>query len=311
MNKIVSRLCAVFLCAAAGAAQAQVCSNPDTLRLAVIPQMKDQATAGHYDALIETLKDELDRNVVLVPAGSYGAVIEGLFDGRVDLAELGPGSYAQARDRGANITAFASLHKQIDASGPSKYHSVLITRKDAGIQSLEALRGAALSLVDPVSTSGGIVPRVAVQRMTGMPLEAWFGRVSFAGSHDVAMDAVLNGRVAAAFVADTRVKEGRYNGRPAADALRIIWRSDPIPSDPFAYQVGLCESVKQAIRRVFFERQDDLQPLFAWREKQGFVSVSDNDYQLLMHRLPDSRQLLAEAPVGGQRLQRFAEGIYP
>ena len=289
MNKIVSRLCALFLfAAAAGAAQAQACSNPDTLRFAVIPQMKDQTAVGHYDALIETLKDELDRNVVLVPAGSYGAVIEGLSDGSVDLAELGPGSYALARDRGANITAFASLHKQIDASGPSNYRSVLITREDAGIQSLEALRGSALSLVDPVSTSGGIVPRVAVQRMTGMPLETWFGRVSFAGSHDLAIEAVLNGRVAAAFVADSRVKHGVYNGRPVADALHTVWRSDPIPSDPFAYQVGLCASVKQAIHRVFFERQDDLQPLFAWRDRQGFVSVVDRDYQLLMHRLPDS-----------------------
>ncbi|MBP6018995.1 MAG: phosphate/phosphite/phosphonate ABC transporter substrate-binding protein [Burkholderiaceae bacterium] len=290
MNKITSRLCAAFLLAtAAGAVQAQVCSNPDALRLAVIPQMKDQTAMGHYDALIETLKDELDRNVVLVPAGSYGAVVEGLFDGSVDLAELGPGSYALARDRGANITAFASLHQQIDASGPANYRSVLITRKDAGIQSIDALRGSALSLVDPVSTSGGIVPRVAVQRITGMSLEAWFGRVSFAGSHDSALDAVLNGRVAAAFVSDSRVKKGVYNGRSVADDLHIIWRSDPIPSDPFVYQVGLCESVKQAIQRVFFERQDDLQPLFVWREKQGFVPVSDSDYRLFMHRLPDSR----------------------
>lgn len=290
MNKIIFKLCAVFLLAAAAVtAQARTCSNPDTLRLAVIPQMKDQTATGHYDALIDTLEDELERKVVLVPAGSYSAVIEGLFDGSVDLAELGPGSYAVARDWGADITAFASLHQQMDASGPANYRSVLITRQDAGIQSLDELRGAAVSLVDPVSTSGGIVPRVAVQRITGMPLEAWFGRVSFAGSHDLAMEAVLNGRVAAAFISDTRVKEGVYNGSPVKDALHIIWRSAPIPSDPFVYQVGLCEPVKQAIHRVFFERQDDLQPLLAWRDKRGFVAVSDSDYQVLMNRQPDSR----------------------
>lgn len=288
MKKIAARLCAVFLFAAVvGAAQAQVCSNPDPLRLAVIPQMKHQTAVGHYDVLIDTLEEELDRNVVLVPAGSYSAVIEGLLDGSMDLAELGPGSYALAKDRGADITAFASLHKQIDASGPSSYRSVLIARQGAGIQSLQALRGAAVSLVDPASTSGGIVPRVAVQRLTGMPLETWFGRVSFAGSHDSAIDAVLNGRVAAAFVADSRVKEGVYSGRPVAEALHIIWRSDPIPFDPFVYQVALCESVKQGIHRVFFERQDDLQPLFAWRDRQGFVPVSDSDYQLLIQRSSD------------------------
>lgn len=289
MNKFLTGLCAVFLLTAASAvAHAQACSDPDALRLAVIPQMQNQTAVGNYDVLIETLKNELDRNVILVAADSYGAVIAGLSDGSVDLAELGPGSYALARDRGVNITAFASLHKQIDADAPANYRSVLITRRADGIESLDALRGAALSLVDPVSTSGGIVPRVAVQRITGMPLEAWFSRVSFAGSHDLAIDAVLNGRVAAAFVADTRVADGMHNGRPAVDALRIIWRSELIPNDPFVHQLDLCEPVIQAIHRVFFDRQDDLQPLFAWRNRQGFVPVSDSDYELLMHRPPDS-----------------------
>lgn len=280
MSKRVSRLCAGFLLAVTSAVvQAQVCKSPDTLRVAVIPQMKNQTDDGHYDALIDTPKDELGRNAVLVSVGSYGAVIEGLFDGSVDLAELGPGSYALARDRGADIAAFASLHRQINANGPSNYRSVLITRRDAGIQSLDDLRGSAVSLVDPISTSGALVPRVAVQRMTGMSLEKWFGRVSFAGSHDLALDAVLSGRVDAAFVSDSRVKEGRYGERPAADVLHIVWSSEPIPSDPFVYQARLCEPVKQAIQRVFFKRQEELGPLFAWRHMQSFVAVSDSDYQ--------------------------------
>lgn len=286
---MLSRLCAAFLlvvagatASAAGATQAQSCRDPATLRMAVIPQIKDQGISGHYDALIEGLKEELGRNVVLVPVGSYGAVIEGLFDGSIDLAELGPGSYALSRDRGTDISAFASMQRQADTSGPAAYHSVLITRQDAGIRSLDALRGAAVSLVDPASTSGSMVPRVALQRMTGMPLEKWFGRVSFAGSHDAAIDAVLSGRVAAAFVADSWVARAEQGGRPAADALRVLWRSAPIPSDPYVYQNRLCKPVKQAIERVFFERPEAVQPLLEWRGRQGFVQVSDSDYQLLM-----------------------------
>ncbi len=283
MRKALSRFGAAFLLAmAAGVVQAQTCSDPDPLRIAVIPQMRNQTAAGHYDALIDTLRDELNRDIVLVPVGSYGAVVEGLLDGSIALAELGPGSYALARDRGTDVVAFASLHRQIDASGPSAYHSVLIVRRDAGVRSIEALKGSSLSLVDPASTSGAIVPRAALPRITGVPLETWFGRVSFSGSHDLAIDTVLNGRVAAAFVSDTRIKEVKYRGRPAADALHIVWRSAPIPSDPFVYQNGLCKPVKQAIQRVFFERQEELQPLFSWRGMRGFVPVSDSDYQLLM-----------------------------
>lgn len=284
MKRYVSRLCAAFVMMTAAAAAVPVCSDPATLRLAVIPQIKDQAVGGHYDTLLDTLKDELDRNVVLVPVGSYGAVIEGLFDGSVDLAELGPGSYGLARDRGTDISAFASMQRQADTRGPSAYHAVLVTLQSTGLRSLEALKGLPVSLVDPASTSGGIVPRAMLLRMTGMPLEKWFGRVSFAGSHDAAIKAVLNGRVAAAFVSDTWLGRVAHEGRPATAALRVIWQSDPIPSDPFVYQNRLCEPVKQSIRRVFFERTHELRPLLEWRGRTGFVPVSDSDYRMLMEK---------------------------
>ena len=287
MKKLIFWLCGVvFFAVTAGAAQAQKCRDPATLRLAVIPQMKNQLEQGRYDVLVNVLQADLVRDVVLVTAGSYSAVIEGLLDGSVDLAELGAGSYVTAKERGAAITAFASLHSQMDAEGPESYHSVLVTRQDAGIRSLEALRGSALSLVDPVSTSGGIVPRAAVPRLTGLPLESWFGRISFAGSHDLAIEAVLAGRVAAAFVAGSRVEKGIHNGKPLKKVLRVLWRSEPIPFDPFVYQSDLCEPLKQMIQRVFLERQDSLKPFFSWRNKQGFVPVSDDDYQFLLSTPP-------------------------
>lgn len=162
---------------------------------------------------------------------------------------------------------------------------MLITRRDADVKTLEDLKGAAVSLVDPASTSGSIVPRAVIPRITGMPLESWFGRVSFAGSHDTAIDAVLTGRVAAAFVSDTWVARATLGGRPAADALHVVWHSEPIPTDPFVYQNRLCEPVKRGIHRVFFERQEELQPLFEWRDREGFAPVSDSDYQQLMQKV--------------------------
>lgn len=85
---------------------------------------------------------------------------EGVLNKSIDLAELGPGSYARAKARGAEISAFATLY-QSNEQLPI-YHSVLITREDSGMRSLEDLKNKSLSLVDPLSTSGSIVPRVAI-----------------------------------------------------------------------------------------------------------------------------------------------------
>src|SRR5690606_12588718 len=153
---------------------------------------------------------------------------------------------------------------------------------------LETLRGASLSLVDPASTSGSIVPRAAMQHLTGHALENWFGRVSFAGSHDLAIDAVLNDRVTAAFVSETYIHKTASGESPAADALQIVWRSNPIPSDPFAYQTDLCQTTKDAIERVFFAQKEQLAPFFKLRQQQGFVRVSDEDYQFMIRGTVDS-----------------------
>ena len=285
MINILNRYSAgILLTLSAAASQAQTCSDPATLRIAFIPQEANQAADGRYDGLVATLGEELRRSVALIPVGSYGAVIEGLIDGSIDLAELGPGSYALARDRGADIQAFATMSPESAEGPPGVYSSVLITRRDSGFHSIADLRGASVSLVDPASTSGSMVPRLFVQRATMVSLESWFGRVSFAGSHDRSIEVLLNNRVDAAFVSDTKLRYATYQGRPADELLRVVWRSQPIPSDPYAYQNGLCEPLKQAIRRTFLFRQDALQALLARRRMAAFVPVDDEAYSHLMSR---------------------------
>lgn len=277
MKKVFSWfLGAILVISQGGAAYAQACRDPDVVRVAVIPQIQNQQMAGRYDVLIQALQTALERNVVLMPVGSYSAVIEGVLKGSIDLAELGPASYARAKKRGADISAFATLYRS-NGQQPT-YHSVLIVRQDSGIRSLEDLQGKALSLVDPLSTSGSLVPRAAIQNLTGMTLDDWFGRVSFAGSHDLAIAAVLSERVAGAFVSDTRIADEQAEGGVAGNDLRVLWRSESIPSDPFVYQNDLCEFIKQDIRQVFFERQDELSDFLLWRNKQGFMPIADRDY---------------------------------
>ena len=283
MKNKLKRCCAGMLLAlAATASYARTCSDPPTLHVAFIPQEVDQLADGRYDGLMAVLKEELQRNVALVPVSSYGAVIEGLVDGSIDLAELGPGSYAIARERGADIVAFVTMSRDGKGGPPGVYRSVLITLRDSGFKSIVDLRGASVSLVDPASTSGAIIPSLFVKRSTNATLESWFKRVSFAGSHDRSIDAVLQRRVDAAFVSNTKVRNAEFQGKPAADVLRVIWQSAPIPSDPYAYQAALCEPLKQAIRRTFLERQDALQPLLLRRRMAAFVPVTDDVYHPLM-----------------------------
>ena len=260
---------------------AQTCENPKTLRLSLIPKKSSEALGAEYLPLVKVLETALKQPVEIVMASSYGSVVEGLLAGTIDLAELGPASYAQAKERDSRITAFASL---IQRTGPNtdaadSYRSILITRRDKKFKDIDGLRGSNLGLVDPASTSGALIPRQMISKLTGVPLERYFRRITFSGSHDRAILAVQKGFVDAAFVSSSRLDEALQTGSVLPDELQVVWKSSPIPYDPFVYRGQLCPSVTDKIKQAFFESSASQQEMFRRINGKGFAQVSDSNYR--------------------------------
>lgn len=280
-TRLARRLAPLALLPLAAAALAADCDDPRPLRLALVPMKSPETQAAQYRPLVQALQKQLDRRVELVAASSYGNVIEGLVAGGIDLAELGPASYAIALQRGAGITAFASPAQQ---RGPhtdsgSAYRSLLVVRRASGLDRLDKLRGATLSLTDPASTSGALLPRQAIRQLTGATPEAYFKRVTFAGSHDRAIEAVQKGLVDAAFVSSSRLDEVLRRGTLQADELAVVWQSAPMPYDPIVLRKRLCAPLQARIRRAFLNDTAALQGMFRELGIQGFVATEDAHYR--------------------------------
>ena len=264
-----------------GASLAADCADPKPLRFAIIPKKNTEVQEIEYRPLIDLLEKTLERRVVIVQAASYGTVVEGLLAGGIDLAELGPASYAQAKAIDAGITAFASFRH---FSGPhtdstSHYRSLLIVRSGKGFDSIASLRNARVSLIDPASTSGSLVPRQAIAKLTGVPLDRYFGRITFAGSHDRAIQYVQKGIVDAAFVSSSRLDEALRLGSLRPDEFSITWKSSPIHYDPFVYRGQLCQPLINKIKQTFFLNNPALIAMFRSLGAEGFTHVSDDDYR--------------------------------
>lgn len=281
MSRLAFFLCGWLLACALPAAFGAQCDNPRPLRFAQVPQNTPELQRQQYQSLYARLEQVLGRKVEVVQASSYNAVIEGLLDGSIDLAELGPASYVTARRRGAEIVPFASFSGQrgVWFDLTEGYQSALITRADSPRDSLEKLRGASVALIDPASTSGALYPRHAVAKLTGQPLERHFRRITFAGSHDLAIEAVRSGQVDAAFVSTTYLERAVQRGTLRRDELKVVWRSEVIPLDPFVYRKRLCAPLSQRIRQAMLDDQAALKPLFEQLQRPGFMPVSDARYQ--------------------------------
>lgn len=285
MNTLPLLLALVALLALAREAPATElpCDDPRVLRVGLIPKSHNQRQEQELRPLQAELERVLERRVEVSTLPSYGAVVEGLLSDSIDLAELGPASYAMLRERKASVVPIAALSGS-PAAGPAvsgvlgTYRSVLVVRSDRGMTRVEELRSKSLSLTDPASTSGSLVPRQFIRQQTRSSIEHYFSRITFAGSHDRAIDAVRKGLVDAAFVSRTRFDEALKMGRIGAGELAILWQSVPLPLDPFVVRTRLCSRLIDKVRGVFFN-PGPLRPLLQARSAERFVPVTDADYQ--------------------------------
>lgn len=265
----------------AGLPALAACDDPRPLRFAQVPLKKFDDMLSVYRPLFARLEATLGRPVKVVPLPSYGAVVEGLADGSLDVAELGPAAYAEAKSRLPDLRAFATF-----SGGAGQYfdfrtgyQSVLIVRAGRGFSHLGQLAGRTLALTDPSSTSGALFPRHYVERETGRALEKYFRRVSFAGSHLRAIEAVQRGDVDAAFVASSQIEAALNKGTLQPGEIALLWQSPPIPFDPFVHRGALCPAVSENLRRAFFDDPAALADLFEALGRRSFIPADDSRYR--------------------------------
>jgi phosphonate transport system substrate-binding protein len=232
-------------------------SGAPELRLGFTPSEEGE---GDREEAHQALADYLGRNlglrVVLVRSANYGAAIEAMREGRVDVMSLGPFAYVLAAKRGI---AEALVVTGTREKGSRTYESVLLTHERTGLLTIDDIVRRAhtlrLRLVDPASNSGNLVPRAAL-RAAGADLLQAFGSVEFTLSHGVAILDVAAGRAEVAGVSGSILERLWVRQRVSRDGLRVVWKSDLLPAAPLAVRSGLPAERKEALRRALVELAD-------------------------------------------------------
>ncbi|CAA2144223.1 phosphonate ABC transporter substrate-binding protein [Methylobacterium bullatum] len=287
---------ALVLLAVPAAAQDWKAAYPE-LTLAVIPAENASGTTDRYAPMTAYLSKALGVPVKLRIANDYAAVIESQRAGNAQLAFYGPASFARAVMTGVKIEPIVNQKHDTGASG---YYSVIYVRADSPYKTIEDLKGKNLALVDPNSTSGNQAPRFFLHK-AGHPVDAHFGKTVYAGSHENAVLALVQGTVDAAanlYNTDTDTMVTRMaakgmlkkpDGTPLTQAdFRVVFKSDFLPEGPFAMLASLPDDLKAKIRdalvamptadKAAFDRLSD-------GKDQGFTAVTLKDYQPIIEML--------------------------
>ena len=247
-------------------------SDPDTLRVALLPDEDAATIIKQNEGLKNYLEAKLGKKVELVVTTDYSSMIEAMRFGRLELGYFGPLSYTLAKAK-ADIEPFAARMKK----GSTTYHAVLIGNKAAGIETLADVKGKQVAYGDIASTSSHLIPK---KMLLDGGLEAKKGyKENFLGAHDAVALAVQNGHAQAGGLSQPIFKSLVKRGIISLDKVKVLQVSKPYPQYPWAMRSNLNSELKVKIRDAFVNLKDTkvLKPFKA----QGFGAMTDQHYDVI------------------------------
>lgn len=290
--------------------------DPTRFDAGVLPEVSDAARARpirfriprFYDttgdaeaerALERYLEDSTGLDVALQAASSssYLGIASGLEHGDMDVAELSPYQFALAIRREPGLVPLVASV----ARGASSYASYIVVPRTSSVRAISELRNRRVAFVDPMSTSGYVVPALFLQD-NGLDLARDID-VVFAGSHRAALAAVREGRAdAAAVSSDLLVGVTGPGG-----SFVVLAKAGRMPYDVIVARAGLEPAVIARLRAALLRLSihDDVgrRALRSFSSVDGFMPVPDHHYDEVLKLAERAASLVvpaAERLVPGQ-----------
>jgi len=236
---------------AAGLAVAQkkaLGSEENPIVWAFVPSGEMERVAGGAQQVADLLHDRTGYYFKTLVATEYAGVIEALRANppTAHMTSLATFAYIMAADMGVAQAALVSVRNKSPF-----YKGEIIARAGSGITKIADLKGKTFARVDPLSTSGWIIPMLTM-RAAGIVPERDL-KIVDAGSHDAAVAAVYNGDVQAGACyedARTRIEKDHPDVMEKVIVLQV---SAPIPNDGVQFSPTVPKDMRDKIVKAILE----------------------------------------------------------
>ena len=200
-----------------------------------------------WQPLLQDMEKATGLTVHAYFASDYAGIIEAMRFNKIQVAWMGNKSAMEAVDR-SNGEVFA---KTVGKDGNEGYYSLLIVHRDSPLKSLADVvkqhADLTLGFGDPNSTSGTAVPGLFAFGQNKIDPTRDFKR-TLRASHEANLMAVVNKQVDVATNNTENTSRFEKTHPEEAKAVRVIWRSPLIPSDPLVWRKDLDAGTKKQIR---------------------------------------------------------------
>lgn len=264
-------------------------SKENPIKFYLVPA-QDMLTLAEQGKILEAyLKKDLQLEVKMELPVSYIAVVEAFGSNRADVAILNTFGYILANEK-YGVEAKLKLVNR----GRDEYYGQIIARID-GPKSIKELNGKTFAFVDPVSTSGYLLPLRLFQQE-----KIKLKETIFAGRHDSVVTAVYQKKVdaGATFYTpaddDGTPKDARWLLRTqfpdVFEKIKILQLTGPIPNDPLIFRKDMSNELKNKISeslKRYIKTEEGSKVMYNLYHITDFKEASDKDYDKVRGYLKD------------------------
>lgn len=226
----------------AAPAQAADCPEGGTVRFGVEPYDTAARLVPIYEKIGKLISDKIGCPVQVYVATGYNAEIEAMRNGKLELAEFGPLGYVLAHQvaKAEAVAAFGGADNK-----PVTYWASLVTYPSSGIKTVADIRGHSFAFSDAASTSGHLFPAYGLRKAGINPDKDI--KAIYAGSHTASFEAIYNHKVDAGELNSEQLQSATQRGHYKNGDLVFLWKSDPIPTDPFSVRGDMPAAFKKKL----------------------------------------------------------------
>lgn len=278
-------------CGALGGAALGTEDNP--LVWVLVPSQDTETVLTGAEDIAAALEEETGLVLTPIISTDFTGAVEAMCSSEAHIGALNTFNYLVAAGRDCAEVGVASVR-----FGSTFYTGQVIARADSGITEITDLAGKTFCRPDPTSTSGWVIPSLAM-RAAGLDPEADLAEIVDAGGHDSVVIAVYNGDCdAGSTFVDARgnVEEDFADVR---EVVSVLQESAPIPNDNISFGPDVDDETRQTLVDFFIGLTGTdaglelLNTVYSW---SGMEVVGDDFYD-------GFRQTLEAAGVSFEDLQ--------
>lgn len=203
--------------------------NPDEITIGVIPGGNPTQIKKQGVALAQELQEIIKIKTNIYISKDYNTLIEAMKEKKVDFAFLTALTFVYAEKTAQAKVLLKKVYQE------SYYYAALVTLSKSKIDRFVDLKGKRIAYVDSKSTSGYLYPKAHLKKMNFLDTD--FKQVVYSGNHSQSVRMLEDGKVdaIAVFSDDANGATGAWTKFGALDKkkYKVIWVSEPVPSDPF------------------------------------------------------------------------------